>query len=215
MGEFMFNRKAVSPLIAVLIGIAITVASGLIVYQMFFGQAGSISSTLGVQVVDAIIQKVEDRVFISVTVKNTGNINIAGIVVEGKDDNGKGFALALPPAEPGQTVGNTLIIPLGQPNIVLDGSGNNNHGTLHGQWSWSSDSKLGTCLSLSGGGWVDAYIDVPEYDFTISLWIKTSQTNQGVFDIDWNDMTDILELDLTGKSITEFGGDPVGLELKL
>jgi len=179
-------RRAVSPLLATLILIAIVVSAGLVVYGIVSGWMGIFGANLKVQAVSVDLVKAGDKALLSVSIKNVGNKPLAGIVVTGHDDNGKPFKIALPPAEPGQVSGNTLVIPLGVSNIVLDASGNNNHGTLYGSWSWVSDKNFGTCLSLSGGGWAEAYVDVPEYNFTIEVWIKTSQANQGVFDIDWN-----------------------------
>ena len=79
----------------------------------------------------------------------------------------------VPPAEPGQTSGNTLIIPLGVPNIVLDGSGNNNHGTIYGA-TWT-DGKYGKALSFDGTSCVEvlhsAVFDLNQ--LSIAFWIKT------------------------------------------
>jgi flagellin-like protein len=180
------RRRAVSPLLATVVLIAIVVSAGLVVYAMLSGWMGTYSSTLSVQPTSVDLVIAGDKALLSVSVKNTGNRPLAGVVVTGYDDNGKPFKLALSPAEPGQASGNTLVIPLGVSNIVLDASGNNNHATLIGSWSWISDANFGACLSLSGGGYVEAYVDVPEYDFTIDLFVKTALSNQGVFQVDWN-----------------------------
>ena len=47
---FRLDRRAVSLWVAVLIGIAITVAGGLIVYQMFFGTAGTLAQNVQVEI---------------------------------------------------------------------------------------------------------------------------------------------------------------------
>ena len=84
------NRKAVSPLLATIILIAITVAAGLVVYNLFFSTAGTVSSTLQVDIVscDLVKTATPSRVLLSITVKNTGNRPITTCKVSIWDDSG-------------------------------------------------------------------------------------------------------------------------------
>ena len=140
--------RALSPLLATIILIAIVLSAGLVVYGMLSGWIGTYSSTLSIQPTSVDLVVAGDKALLSVCVKNTGNKPLAGVVVTGYDDNGKPFKLALSPAEPGQASGNTLVIPLGVPNIVLDASGNNNHGTIYGA-TWTT-GKNGKALLFDG-----------------------------------------------------------------
>jgi len=170
----MPTRRAVSPLVATLILVAITVSAGLLVYAQISGMLSRQHSQIAVHVVSLELHRFEDKVLLMVSVKNTGNRPLAGIIVTGFDDNGKRFSLALPPAEPDATVNNSLIIPLGASNIVLDGSGNNNHVTIHGSPSWVN-GKSGKGLDFDDYQ-TTQYLDVPYTsldglsDFTIAFW---------------------------------------------
>jgi len=68
-----FGRKAVSPLLATIILIAITVAAGLVIYNLFFSTAGTISSQLNIQIISVDIVKTSTTTLVSATIKNTGN----------------------------------------------------------------------------------------------------------------------------------------------
>lgn len=169
------SLRAISPLLATIILIAIVVGAGVVVYGLISGWMGTLGSTLAVQPVSTDLLVAGDKALLTASVKNTGNKPLAGIVVAGYDDNGKCFKLALPPADPGQASGNTLIIPLGVSNIVLDGSGNNNHGTIYGA-KWV-DGIYGKALSFDGTS--SSYVEVPHsavFDLnqlSIAFWIKT------------------------------------------
>ena len=71
-------------------------------------------------------------------------------MVSGVDDNGRRFSLALPPADPGETVSSSLAIPLGVSNLALDASGNNLRGTISGDPEWISDAVYGTVMRFDG-----------------------------------------------------------------
>ena len=69
----VFGRKAVSPLLATIILIAITVAAGLVIYNLFFSTAGTISQQLNVQIISVDVVKTSSTTLVSATIKNTGN----------------------------------------------------------------------------------------------------------------------------------------------
>ena len=129
-------RKAVSPLLATIILLILVIAGSIVVYGIFSGLMGGLGSVLAVQIVSVDLIRSGDRALFSVSVKNTGNKPVTGIIVSGLDDNGRSFKLALPASSPGGESGNALLIPLGQPNQVLDCSGKNNHGTVYGGPTW-------------------------------------------------------------------------------
>jgi len=90
MKSRMKSRKAVSPLLATIILIAITVAAGLVIYNVFFSTAGVTSSTLQVDIVscDLVRTTAPSRAILSITVKNTGNRPITSCKVSIWDDTG-------------------------------------------------------------------------------------------------------------------------------
>ena len=170
----MLRNRAVSPMLATLILAAIAVSAGLVYYAQTSGMFSRLYSRIEVQVVSLDLYKFEDKALLMVSVRNTGSKPLIGIIISCMDDNGKRFSLALPPAEPGVTVNNSLIIPLGVSNLVLDGSGNNNHATIHGSPSWV-DGKYGKGLDFKD--WqTSQYLDMPYTvldgltDFTITFW---------------------------------------------
>jgi flagellin-like protein len=76
-----FGRKAVSPLLATIILIAITVAAGLVIYNVFFSTAGTISSQLNIQIVSIDLVRTSSTKLFSITIKNSGNKPISSINV--------------------------------------------------------------------------------------------------------------------------------------
>ncbi|MEM2130050.1 MAG: LamG-like jellyroll fold domain-containing protein [Candidatus Bathyarchaeia archaeon] len=152
--------RGLSPLLATLILIAIVVSAGAAIYLSIMNMTSTFSGVLSVQLASANLVVSGNSALLTVSVKNAGNTPLAGIIVAGYDDNGKCFKLALPPAEPGQTSGNTLIIPLNVPFIALDGSGNNNHGAIYGA-TWV-DGIYGKALSFDGA---DDYARIVTFDW--------------------------------------------------
>ena len=84
------SRKAVSPLLATIILIAITVVAGLVIYNVFFSTAGTISSSLQADIVscDLVKTTTPSKTLLSITVKNTGNRPITSIKVSIWDNAG-------------------------------------------------------------------------------------------------------------------------------
>ncbi|MEM2129821.1 MAG: LamG domain-containing protein [Candidatus Bathyarchaeia archaeon] len=174
--------RGLSPLLATLILIAIVVSAGAAIYLSIMNMTSTLSNELSVQLASANLVVSGNSALLTVSVKNVGNTPLAGIVVAGYDDNGKCFKLALPPAEPGQTSGNTLIIPLNVPFIALDGSGNNNHGAIYGA-TWV-DGIYGKALNFNG---VDDYVEISNSgdmrfpQQTVTLWVNPDYQISGAF----------------------------------
>lgn len=74
MKLFGKSRKAISPLIATIILIAITVAGGLVIYTVFFSSAGTLTAKgqLTIEAVD-LVKQTDGAAAFSITVKNSGN----------------------------------------------------------------------------------------------------------------------------------------------
>ncbi len=70
------GKRGISPLIAALILIAITIVGGVVVYRLFFSSSGVISSNLHVVITDASLSSIGG---LTLTVKNDGNVAITQI----------------------------------------------------------------------------------------------------------------------------------------
>ncbi|MEM2687592.1 MAG: archaellin/type IV pilin N-terminal domain-containing protein [Thermoproteota archaeon] len=95
-------RKAISPLLATVILIAITVAGGLLVYNVFFNTAGTVSTQLNIQVVSVDIIRTSTTTLVSATIKNTGNKPITSCTVTIYGDSGS-VSLSLGAIDVGQS----------------------------------------------------------------------------------------------------------------
>jgi len=173
------GRKAVSPLIATLILVAVVVSASIAIYAMITGWIRIYGSIVDIQPFSTDLKIGGGNALLTINVKNVGNKPLIGIVAVGRDDNGKPFTLAIPPADPGRMSGNTLLIPLGVPDIVLDASGNNNHGVIYGA-TWV-EWERGTALDFDG---VNDYVyvarspslDLVTGDFSVCFWYKIKST---------------------------------------
>jgi len=78
------RRKAVSPLLATIILIAITIAAGLVIYNLFFSTAGAAGQTLQCLPEITLIRPGGSATYaiITISIKNTGNTPITGIAVQ-------------------------------------------------------------------------------------------------------------------------------------
>jgi flagellin-like protein len=111
MRKILCNRRAVSPLLATIILIAITVSAGLAVYSLFFSTAGTLSSQLSIQPSVDIV-KTSTTTLVSATIKNSGNkpINTCTVTVYG--DSGTA-TLTIIPIDPGQSKSTSQANPSG------------------------------------------------------------------------------------------------------
>lgn len=92
--------RALSTLIATIILVAITVSTGIVIYLMASGWMNVLSPSLNIQVEHASLTLAGDKALLSVSVKNTGNRLLVGMVASCYDDGGKCLKLALPPSQP-------------------------------------------------------------------------------------------------------------------
>lgn len=71
-------RKAISPLIATLILIAITITGGVVVYRLFYSTSNALTNTIQLQVTEA---SASETAGFSFNLKNTGSGTIAAVTV--------------------------------------------------------------------------------------------------------------------------------------
>ena len=72
----------------------------------------------------------------------------------------------------------------GKGNQIKDISGKGNHGKLMEGAKRENKGKFGSGISFgSGNSYIETIIDVPERNFTMALWIKTSKDNVGIFSV--------------------------------
>ena len=100
------RKKAISPMIATIILIAIALAGGLLVYTYMTSMAGVIGAKgqISVEAVD-LVKDTEGNVIFSITVKNTGNkpIKQINITIAGESEDSFSGVSAAAPLQPGQT----------------------------------------------------------------------------------------------------------------
>ena len=68
-----FWKRGISPLLATVILIAITVAAGLTIYTLYFSTFSTVTASLDIQVISIDIVKASGTMLVSATIKNTGN----------------------------------------------------------------------------------------------------------------------------------------------
>lgn len=107
------TRKGVSPLIATIILIAITVAVGAAIYSYVTSISGVLGTQLNIQVQSIdLIRTPQGTVLVSVTVKNAGNKPITSCVVTLWADNGEVQDISLGTIDPGQSKSATATNPV-------------------------------------------------------------------------------------------------------
>lgn len=108
------KRKAISPLIATIILIAITVVGGLLIYSVFYSTSGTLGAKgqISVEAVD-LVKQTDGTTTFSITAKNTGNKPAVSLTVKLADEASQNLKVAGNniandnPLQPGQSA--TLI----------------------------------------------------------------------------------------------------------
>ena len=111
------SRRAISPLIATIILISITISAGLAVYAFVSGMVGTMSSTLEIQIQSVDIVKAGSNVLLAATIKNTGTMQISSCTVTIAGESGTAI-LNLGSIEPGKAASASLSNPSGLSLIV-------------------------------------------------------------------------------------------------
>ncbi len=69
-------------------------------------------------------------------------------------------------------------------NPGQDSSGNGNDATLNGGATWVAGGQSGGAIQFDGvDGYVEVEMDVPEFNFTMGLWIQTEDPAAGVYSV--------------------------------
>lgn len=105
-------ERGISPLIATIILIAITVAIGATIYSYVSSMSGVLGTQLSIQVQSIdLIKTSQGTVLFSITVKNTGNKPITSCTVTLWADNGEVQAISIGSIDPGQAKSTTVTNP--------------------------------------------------------------------------------------------------------
>ena len=112
----MKESRGISPLLATLILIAITIAGGVVVYQIFFRAAGTLGETLEVQA-SADIVKTQPVTLLTITVRNVGTKQIENCTVTFYGNDNSEAVLELGAIGPGMSVSDDVTNPL---NFTVD-----------------------------------------------------------------------------------------------
>jgi len=139
--------RAISPLIATIILIAITIVGGLLIYNLFFATSSTASSTsaISVQNIDLVVPGGSGNAQFSITVKNAGNKPIAGYNITIYGDAGSkqsliGSGLNI---QPGQTFSNQTSIPKTVANFTVG-----NYYAVNIQVTFSDKTTFSTSTSV-------------------------------------------------------------------
>lgn len=99
-------RKAISPIIATIVLVAITIVGGLLIYSFFYGTSGILQSKgqISVEAMD-LVSTPSGTVF-SITVKNTGNKPATSVKVTLASESEEELLTA--DLQPGQSVSSVL-----------------------------------------------------------------------------------------------------------
>ena len=69
-------------------------------------------------------------------------------------------------------------------NPGADSSGNGNDATVNGGASWTASGYDGGGIEFDGvDGYVEVEMDVPEFNFTMAMWIKTDVPDVGLYSV--------------------------------
>ena len=110
------KRKAISPIMATVILIAIVIGGGSIVGVMFFDQIKTMLSNDSLDIVESKIENTDTESYLILSVKNTGNSEITNMVVNmnGFTDsqyNPTEFSLSPDTIRPAKTTSLTHVLP--------------------------------------------------------------------------------------------------------
>ena len=115
MVRLFHDKKGLSPLLAIIIGLVVTIIAGILLAQLYFSYAATISArpAANIEYVDAV-EVSDGNDILAINIKNTGNVPITGITVTSDALSG-GSCSATDisvdnPLEPGATYGLTCRI---------------------------------------------------------------------------------------------------------
>lgn len=107
-GKTLRNKRALSPLLATIILIAIVVSTGIVVYGMISGWIAKFSPSIELQLSSVDFVKAGDKSLLSVTVKNVGTTPVFVVVGSSAVSDGLSSIDAMPKGGPDPGVGVTF-----------------------------------------------------------------------------------------------------------
>jgi len=148
------EKRAISPLIATIILIAICIAGGLLVYSIFMSTASTLSAKgqVEVEAVD-LVKDTDDNVAFSITIKNTGNKPVEALTVElNGEELPDGFSLSpdptTTPLQPGQSTSGTITFTDASDTYVV---GNSYNVVIKATFSDGSTAAITTSVRCRSG----------------------------------------------------------------
>jgi len=93
------SRRGLSPLLAIIIGLVVTVVAGILLAQLYFSYAATISKRPAANVEYVDLVKSDGRGILVVNIKNMGNVEIKDISISGPDLNTIGNCITTTTAE--------------------------------------------------------------------------------------------------------------------
>jgi len=95
------SRKGLSPLLAIIIGLVVTVVAGILLAQLYFSYAATISArpAANVEYVDLVVPVGSTKGILAINIKNMGSVEITNIEVTGGGVSGcsSTFTSKIPP----------------------------------------------------------------------------------------------------------------------
>ena len=108
------SRKGLSPLLAIIIGLVVTVVAGILLAQLYFSYAATISArpAANIEYIDLLVITGTNTETLALSIKNTGNVPIIGITITGVGDSPNPSCDSIPSnIPPGRVVGVSCSIP--------------------------------------------------------------------------------------------------------
>lgn len=113
LNKLKSDRRAISPILATIVLIAITVAGGLLVYNVFFATAGTLSARTQVEIESVnMVKTTSGATVFSITLQNTGNKFLNSVAYTVTGDTGT-LTATLNNLQPGQSQSDTKTNPAG------------------------------------------------------------------------------------------------------
>jgi len=93
------SRKGLSPLLAIIIGLVVTVVAGILLAQLYFSYAATISArpAANVEYVDLVVPVGSAKGILAINIKNMGSVEITNIQVTGDGVSGCSPTSTIPP----------------------------------------------------------------------------------------------------------------------
>ena len=108
------NRRGLHPLLATVLLIAITITGAAFTYTVFFSHAGATGKHATVDIARVNLTKSDVGCLFTITIKNTGNVEITYANVRLQRDDGNNYSWSLGSLQPGQEKGTSQWVDVGQ-----------------------------------------------------------------------------------------------------